>query len=78
MLLVCKGKLQYTLFIKVVGGKEIYRKKKQRLKLKCIHHILWSRVTKQIFGFVEAAWTNHSQCNKRQLDICASFIYMMK
>ena len=33
---------------------------------------------KEIFGFVKAAWKNHSQCSKRQLDICASFIYMMK
>ena len=47
MLLVCKGKLQYTLFIKVVGGKEFYRKKKQMLKLKCIRQVLWSHVTKR-------------------------------
>lgn len=59
------------------GKEREERKKKQMLRLKGIHHVLWSHMTKQVFIFVEVAWKIHSQCYRRLHSVFADFIYVL-
>lgn len=76
--LVRKGKSKYTLLTKREEEKEVQRKMKQMLKRTSIPRVLWGHVTKQVLGFVEAAWEIHSQGYRRQLSVVGGFSYVMQ
>lgn len=75
---VCKGKSKSTLFIQMEEGKETYRKKKQMFEIQTHSSCLVDSGGKADWGFVGSTWKIHSRCYRRQFNIFANFLYVMK
>lgn len=75
---MCKGKSKSTLFIQMEEGKETYRKKKQMFEIQTHSSCLVDSGGKADWGFVGSTWKIHSRCYRRQFNIFANFLYVMK